>query len=203
MKIGNVTKRWGCAFGLVCFLLILTCPQQSFADESCGKLKSSDNYSDLNKILQCLESKISSKGAVSGNRDTTGEIDMGRFTVMISGGTKDEQITSLKLKIRNKLSEPLQIAYDGEQYPNIVDENGIRGKFNSAMGINYVVANSTGKNKESYTTILGNQILMTSLVFNMVGSKNNEIDLTMHLITFNNGKPEKITVSPNFTIRSN
>ena len=203
MNIGKVTNIWRCAVGMACVLMSLICVQQSFADESCGKLKSSDNYSDLNEILQCLESRISSKGVISGNRDTTGEIDAGRFTVMISGGTKDEQYTSLKLKIRNKLSQPLQIAYDSSPYPNIVDDNGITGKFNSANGMNYVDANTTAKNKERYTTILGNQILTTSFVFNMVGSKNNKIDLTLTLFTLDNEKQEKITVSPSFTIRTN
>ena len=201
MNIGTITNRWRHALGLACVLMSLACSQQSFADESCGKLKSSDNYSDLNKILQCIESQISSKGAVSGNRDTTGEIDAGRFTVMISGATKDQRVTSLKLTIKNKLAEPLRIAYDFKQNPTISDENGLSGKMQSVRGINWVNGGGNEKTMESYTTVLGNQSLTVSFEFTLHNSKGKTIDLTLPLFTFNNGKPEKITVSPSFTIR--
>jgi hypothetical protein len=203
MNIGTKTNRSRRALGLACVLMSLTCSRQSFADENCGKLKSGDNYSDLNKILQCLESKTSSKGSVFGNRDTMGEIDAGRLTVTISGGTKDEQFTSLKLTIRNKVTEPLYIAYDHGQSPTISDGNGLTGTMKSAHGINFVYPGDTPKSTGNYITVLGNQILTTSFVFFFPNSKSNKIDLTLTLFIFSNEKQEKITVSPSFTIRQN
>lgn len=185
-------------------VLALVFAMPAIAQEKCGRLKSTDGIAELNVVLDCLEKKLETPGRTSlGNRDMTGEIDAGRFTVMISGGTKDERFTSLKLTIRNKLAEPLRIAYDSKQNPTISDENGLSGKMQSVHGINWVNAGGNAKTLESYTTVLGNQSLTASFVFYLPNSKGKTIDLTLPLFTFNNEKPEKITVSPSFTIRQN
>jgi hypothetical protein len=99
---------------LKCWLIVAISTMESYADDSCGKVKSpNDTYEDLNRILRCLEEKIERTASPPPTPSKCRAQDNGNATLRgcvtaVNGGSS----TTVQVEIQNKSANTIVIAID-------------------------------------------------------------------------------------------
>lgn len=204
-----IKKKLMFTFLLCTFFLNI--PNEAVSKKCDLQLREGQIVSDLNRLLECLESRITDleaknfdleKKISSGGKTLNPEVFRSvLFDVSILGCSLNHDEINISLSIRNKTSKTIFLAIDTGRSPVLMDQ--LTGKVfewssNNKMGTTR--SNEGGrKNQENYTPILANNFFYLGLGFDSEGlneksSKAIPFVLSLTLYHLENKKMNRITV---------